>query len=143
SSAPARSRVASSTARPARAIVLASAVPHAPPPTTAICSKAILHASPEREGGATFAAAGLGGGGEPRTSPNGHLACGLLSRVSVRPSARRSAPAHAIIAPLSVHNCGGGTTSTVPASKATRCKTLRIASLAATPPAATSAVGLP
>ena len=47
------------------------------------------------------------------------------------------------MAPLSVHSSGGGTTSAVPASKASRCSALRIAWLAATPPAATSAVGVP
>ena len=47
------------------------------------------------------------------------------------------------MAPLSVHRAGGGATSDVPTSKATRCSTLRIAWLAATPPAQTSAVGLP
>ena len=55
----------------------------------------------------------------------------------------RSAPAQAIMAPLSVHNSSGGATSTVPASMATRCSTSRIAWLAATPPAATSALGAP
>ena len=47
------------------------------------------------------------------------------------------------MAPLSVHRAGGGATSSVPTSKATRCSTLRIAWLAATPPAQTSAVGVP
>ncbi len=63
--------------------------------------------------------------------------------MSVSPSASRSAPAQAIIAPLSVHSSGGGTTSTVPNSKASRCRIFRIASLAATPPAATSEEGMP
>ena len=81
--------------------------------------------------------------GGPVTSASGQRACGAASSVSVRPSASRSAPAQAIMAPLSVHSSGGGTTSTVPASNAIWCSTLRIASLAATPPAATSAVGLP
>ena len=47
------------------------------------------------------------------------------------------------MAPLSVHNSAGGTTRVLPTSKATCCSTLRIASLAATPPAATTAVGVP
>ena len=59
------------------------------------------------------------------------------------PRARRSAPAQAIIAPLSVQSAGGGTISTVPAAMATRLSARRIAWLAATPPAATSAVGPP
>ncbi len=62
---------------------------------------------------------------------------------STRPSARRSAPAQAIIAPLSVHNAGGGMINCVPALVATSCNAPRIAWLAATPPAATSALGVP
>ena len=47
------------------------------------------------------------------------------------------------MAPLSVHRAGGGMTSTVPASLATLPSAVRIAALAATPPAATSAAGCP
>ncbi len=47
------------------------------------------------------------------------------------------------MAPLSVHSSAGGTTRAVPTSKAIRASTFRIASLAATPPAATKAVGAP
>ena len=52
-------------------------------------------------------------------------------------------PAHAIIAPLSVHKSGGGETRVAPTSNASRLSTLRIAWFAATPPAATSALGVP
>src|SRR5690348_13220741 len=45
------------------------------------------------------------------TSSSGQRAFGATSNLSVRPSASRSAPAQAIIAPLSVHNCSGGRTS--------------------------------
>ncbi|CEG10126.1 hypothetical protein BN961_03561 [Afipia felis] len=62
---------------------------------------------------------------------------------SVRPSASRSAPAHAIIAPLSVQSCGGGTIMVIWSLAAISCSALRIATLAATPPAATSARGAP
>ena len=86
---------------------------------------------------------GLAATGRRLMVSSGQRACGAVSSVSVSPSARRSAPAHAIMAPLSVHSSAGGTTSAVPVSNAMRCSTLRIASLAATPPAATSAVGLP
>src|SRR5262249_21786524 len=95
------------------------------------------------DGGDTGAAAGAsaacgsgagGGGGGPFTSPSGQRACGGLARVSVRPSASRSAPAQAIIAPLSVHRSAGGTTSVVPASNAIPFSAWRMASLAATPP---------
>src|SRR5262249_620289 len=79
----------------------------------------------------------------PVTSCSDQRACGGASSASVSPSASRSAPAQAIIAPLSVHKAAGGSTSTVPVSNATWCRTLRIAWLAATPPPATSAFGLP
>src|SRR5205807_7424220 len=49
--------------------------------------------------------------------------------------ASRSAPAQAIIAPLSVQSAGGGTTRLVPASTAKFCIALRRAPFAATPPA--------
>src|SRR5262249_56441581 len=58
------------------------------------------------------------------TSTSGQRACGGVSSVSVRPSARRSAPAQAIIAPLSVPSSGGGTTRAVPTSNAMRFSTL-------------------
>src|SRR5262249_32258817 len=74
---------------------------------------------------------------------SGQRARGLAASVSVMPRARRSAPAQAIMAPLSVQSAGGGTVSTVPAAIATRLSARRIAWLAATPPAATSAVGPP
>ena len=77
----------------------------------------------------------------PRPAASAPAARNPADRVS--PSASRSAPAQAIIAPLSVQSSAGGTTSLMPPSNATRCSTLRIASLAATPPAATSAVGAP
>ncbi|MFN5670578.1 MAG: hypothetical protein ACK47P_25480, partial [Bradyrhizobium sp.] len=57
------------------------------------------------------------------------------------PSAIRSAPAQAIIAPLSVQSAGGGMISVVCAFAATSCNALRMAWLAATPPAATNARG--
>ena len=41
-------------------------------------------------------------------SVNGQRACGGASSVSMRPSASRSAPAQAIMAPLSVHSSGSG-----------------------------------
>ncbi len=48
------------------------------------------------------------------SSPSsGQRARGATSSVSVMPRASRSAPAHAIIAPLSVQSSGGGATSTV------------------------------
>ena len=68
---------------------------------------------------------------------------GGASIVSVSPSAIRSAPAQAIIAPLSVHSAGGGMISVVCAFAATSCNAPRMAWLAATPPAATSARGGP
>ena len=52
---------------------------------------------------------------------------GAVSMVSTSPSASRSAPAQAIIAPLSVHSAGGGTISVVPAFAATSCSAPRIA----------------
>src|SRR5262249_13777903 len=92
---------------------------------------------------ASIAGASPLGGGGAVTSWSDQRACGAAASVSVSPSARRSAPAQAIMAPLSVHSAAGGATSTVPVSNATWCRTLRIARLAATPPAATSAFGLP
>ena len=60
------------------------------------------------------------------------------------PRASRSAPAQAIIAPLSVQSSGGGATSTVPRlDRDAHAARARIDWLAATPPAATSAVGAP
>ncbi len=47
--------------------------------------------------------------------------------VSIMPSASRSAPAQAIIAPLSVHSAGGGMISVVCALAATSCNAPRIA----------------
>src|SRR3978361_499704 len=52
---------------------------------------------------------------------------------SIMPSANRSAPAHAIIAPLSVHSAGGGMISVVCACAATACNAPRMAWLAAAP----------
>src|SRR5215207_6660636 len=46
------------------------------------------------------------------TSASGQRACGSAASVSVSPSARRSAPAQAIMAPLSVHSSGGGAAGT-------------------------------
>jgi hypothetical protein len=47
--------------------------------------------------------------------------------VSISPKASRSAPAQAIIAPLSVHSAGGGMISVVCALAATSCSAPRIA----------------
>ena len=69
----------------------------------------------------------LAGCGGLVTSSSGQRARGAVSSGSTRPSASRSAPAQAIIAPLSVQSAGGGATSTVPDSNPTRCSTLRIA----------------
>jgi len=55
----------------------------------------------------------------------------------------RTAPAAPIMAPLSVHSAGGGMISVVSALAAISCSAPRIAWLAATPPAATSARGAP
>ena len=52
---------------------------------------------------------------------------GAASMVSIMSSASRSAPAQAIIAPLSVHSAGGGTISVVCAFAATSCNAPRIA----------------
>src|SRR3954464_117748 len=60
---------------------------------------------------------------------------------STNPSASRSAPAQAIIAPLSVQSAGGGIINVVCACPATACNAPRIAWLPAPPPAATRAGG--
>src|SRR5262249_21989289 len=67
------------------------------------------------------------GGVGALTSSSGQRARGSVASVSVSPAASRSAPAQAIIAPLSVHSEGGGTTSAVLAASATSCRAWRIA----------------
>ena len=125
------SRATSVTARPARAATLASAVPHAPAPTTAMRSRSCL--APPRS----------------RVGRLGHRSSGQrargrgIERVGEAAARSRSTPAQAIMAPLSVQSSGGGSTSTVPRLvRRRRCSARRIAWLAATPPAATSAVGV-
>src|SRR5262249_56045168 len=77
-----------------------------------------------RSGHVTGSLAGLLAG--LATSVSGQRARGATSSESVKPSASRSTPAQAIIAPLSVHSSAGGTTRTVPASNAMPFMTLRI-----------------
>src|SRR5215475_3401768 len=60
-------------------------------------------------------------------SSSGQRARGAVSRGSLMPSASRSQPAQAIIAPLSVQSSGGGATKFAPTSKARRLRTFRIA----------------
>src|SRR6185503_17747466 len=77
----------------------------------------------------------------PRTlsarSSRGQRARAGASRSSVSPATSRSAPAHAIIAALSVHSHAGGTLKRRPFVWARSASALRIAWLAATPPATT------
>ena len=79
----------------------------------------------------------------PRTfsalSSSGQRARAGASSSSVSPSAKRSAPAQAIIAALSVHSQAGGTLKPRPSRLASSASAERIAVLAATPPATTSA----
>ena len=98
------------TSRPARAAASASAVPQAPPPSTAM--RSIGHCDVNRLQDAGVLAQCLG----RATSSSGQRARGATSSGSVRPSASRSAPAQAIMAPLSVQSSGGGATSSMPAS---------------------------
>ena len=67
----------------------------------------------------------------------GQRARGGASSGSVSPSASRSIPAQAIIAPLSVHKNGGGRVSENPRAAQSPSSVVRIAPLEATPPAAT------
>src|SRR5262249_30629596 len=60
-------------------------------------------------------------------SSSGQRARGAVSKGSFKPSASRSHPAQAIIAPLSVQSSGGGATKVAPTSKARRLRTFRIA----------------
>ena len=77
------------------------------------------------------------------TASRGQRARGLASSGSVNPRAKRSAPAHAIIAPLSVQRACGGRTMRTPTSCPRRCRPRRTTMFEATPPAATKAVGFP
>ena len=95
------SRAHSVTVRPARAMTLASAVPQAPAPMTAMCW-AIIGPPLRPEHRLRRRACRPGRAASARA--------GLTSSGSVRPSASRSAPAQAIMAPLSVHSAGGGAT---------------------------------
>src|SRR5207237_10107406 len=63
---------------------------------------------------------------------------GGASRPSTGAGRRRSLPAHAIIAPSSVHNAGGGASQRSPASSARLVRRPRSLLLAATPPPTTS-----
>src|SRR5258705_1748859 len=77
----------------------------------------------------------------PRTfsalSSSGQRARAGASRPSINPAAKRSAPAQAIIAALSVHSQPGGTLKPRPLRAARPAKAQRNARLAATPPATT------
>jgi len=61
-----------------------------------------------------------------------------MSSPLARPARSRSMPAQAIIAALSPHSAGGGATKANPAAAHSASRAVRIARLAATPPAATS-----
>ena len=65
------------------------------------------------------------------------------ARSSTKPRRRRSIPAHAIIAPLSVQSAGGGATSGTPACAQKRAIASRISPFAATPPEITIAWAAP
>src|SRR5438309_2672425 len=79
----------------------------------------------------------------PRTlsacSSSGQRARAGTSRASVMPAAKRSAPAQAIIAALSVHSQAGGTLNLRPLELASAASACRTARFAATPPATTKA----
>ena len=66
-----------------------------------------------------------------------------VERIGRGPSASRSAPAQAIMAPLSVQSSSGGATSVMPRLEGDALQHLADRLLAATPPATTSAVGVP
>ena len=110
SAASVSSRAIRVTLRPARTATPARAEPQAPAPTTAMRSNVI--AALRYQAGDASAASG----GGLTTWSSGQRARGAVSSVSISPCASRSAPAHAIIAPLSVHNSAGGSTSSVPIS---------------------------
>ncbi len=125
------SRPARTTLRPRlRATTTARAVPKAPAPTTAISPPALMP-SPRAA----------------RTPPWQPIACRAASGTAARqsadpagkPSAMRSAPAHAIIEALSVHSRSGGATKRKPDRAHIRPSIPRMAPLAATPPATTRA----
>ena len=90
---------------------MASAVPQAPPPmiakrlTGSRSSQLLTPSHPLRDAAA-------------RRCRAASAAVSGASRPSTRPSRSRSMPAQAIIAPLSVHNAGGGATKRSPASSA-------------------------
>src|SRR5262245_15416042 len=71
---------------------------------------------------------------------SGQRGRGAKSKPSLRPRRKRSMPAQAIIAALSVHSRGGGATNGSAASAATAERVTRNLAFAATPPAMTSAV---
>ncbi len=83
-----------------RAATVASAVPQAPRPITVTESKAAIVSIPP-----AFCRVARRAWAFRVEHP---ARAGWASIVSVRPSARRSAPAQAIIAPLSVQSAGGG-----------------------------------
>src|SRR5690606_9558834 len=68
---------------------------------------------------------------------SGQRARAARSRGSLWPSFRRSIPAQAIMAPLSVQRRGGGATRRKARSRASDSRAARIWLLAATPPATT------
>src|SRR5262249_56044199 len=65
---------------------------------------------------------------------SGQRARGLASSVSLRPRASRSAPAQAMMAPLSVHSDPGGATSRTPAPAALLLMAPRTSPSAPPPP---------
>src|SRR5688572_12176497 len=79
----------------------------------------------------------------PRTfsasGSSGQRARAGASSASVSPCVKRSAPAQAIIAALSVHSQAGGTLNWRPSRAASCCSAVLTARFAATPPATTSA----
>ena len=124
---------------PARA-TLASAVPHAPPPSTPILER---HGSTVHEAGCqTFLSHRLRAQAraavQRAVSSSGQRARGGASSGSVRPSASRSAPAQAIIGAIVGAERGRRHDQPVPASTRRVQDASRIAWLAATPPATTS-----
>src|SRR5580704_8605715 len=110
---------------------MASAVPQAPPPMIA---KRFTGSRPTPTAHPFTPAPGRGGA----SLSSGQRGLIGASRQSAKPSRSRSMPAQAIMAPLSVHNSGGGATKRSPTSSARSVRRLLSLLLAATPPLTTS-----
>src|SRR4029077_5559245 len=78
----------------------------------------------------------------PGEASSGQRGCTGASSPSVRPRRRRSSPAQAIIAPLSVQSSTGGATKVSPADAPSAARRSPSRRLAAPPPAATRVVPL-